>query len=66
MKILAIESATPASSIALGEGRVVAASAERVDRTGHSSFLVSAIAFCFDQAGWTPEQLDVDDPSTFR
>ncbi len=58
MKILAIESATPASSVALGEGRVVVAMAERVDRSGHSAFLVSAIDFLFDQAGWTPEQLD--------
>lgn len=58
MKILAIESATPASSVALGNGRVVVAMAERVDRAGHSAFLVSAIDFLFDQAGWTPEQLD--------
>lgn len=58
MKILAIETATPAASIALGNGRDVLAAAERVDRRGHSGFLVSAIDFCFDQAGWHPTDLD--------
>lgn len=58
MKILAIETATPASSVALGEGRSVAASAERVDRRGHGSFIVSAVDFCFDQAGWNPGDVD--------
>ena len=58
MKILAIETATPGASVALGEGRDLAASAQRVDRRGHGSFLVSALDFCFDQAGWTPGDLD--------
>lgn len=58
MKVLAIETATPASSVALGEGRSVVASARRVDRRGHGSFLVPAIDFCFDQAGWNPADLD--------
>ncbi len=58
MKILAIETATPASSIALGDGRAVVASATRVDRRGHGSFIVPAVDFCFDQAGWNPNDLD--------
>ncbi len=58
MKILAIDSATPAASVALAEDRRVAASALRVDRRGHSAFMVSAIDFCFDQAGWAPSDLD--------
>ena len=58
MKVLAIETATPASSVALGEDRAVVASARRVDRRGHGAFIVSAIDFCFDQAGWNPGDLD--------
>ena len=58
MKVLAIETATPASSVALGEDRAVVASAQRVDRRGHGAFIVSAIDFCFDQAGWVPGDLD--------
>lgn len=57
MKVLAIETSTPASSIALADDRSVVASAVRVDRRGHSAFLVSALDFCFDQAGWTPGDL---------
>ena len=58
MRVLAIESATPVSSVALAEGREVVASAARFDRRGHSAFLVPAIDFCFDQAGWRPDDLD--------
>ena len=58
MKVLAIETATPASSIALGDGRATVASAKRVDRQGHGGFIVTAIDFCFDQAGWNPADLD--------
>jgi tRNA threonylcarbamoyladenosine biosynthesis protein TsaB len=58
LKTLAIETATPASSVALAEGRRIVATASRVDRAGHSSFLVPAIDFCFDQAGWLPADLD--------
>ena len=58
MNILAIETSTPAASVALGDGRHVVAAAERTDRRGHSAFLVSAIDFCFDQAGWNPSDLD--------
>ena len=35
------------------------AAAERVDRTGHAGFIVTAMDFCFDQAGWGPQDLDV-------
>lgn len=58
MKLLAIETATPGSSVALAEGADTVAFASRVDRTGHSEFLVPAIDFCFDQAGWSPSDLD--------
>ncbi|MGZ5384083.1 MAG: tRNA (adenosine(37)-N6)-threonylcarbamoyltransferase complex dimerization subunit type 1 TsaB [Acidimicrobiia bacterium] len=58
MRLLAIETATPASSIALGNGRDVVAAADRVDRTGHGAFIVSALDFCFDQVGWRPHELD--------
>ncbi len=58
MKLLAIDTATPASSVALAEDRRIIASASRIDRRGHASFLVSAIDFCFDQAGWSPRDLD--------
>lgn len=58
MKLLAIETATPASSVALGEGRSLVAAAERVDRRGHEAFLVAALDFCFDQAGWKPGDVE--------
>ena len=58
MRLLAIETATPGSSVTLAEGRDAVAYAARVDRMGHSEFLVPAIDFCFDQAGWSPGDLD--------
>ena len=58
MRLLAIETSTPASSVAMGVGREVVASAERVDRRGHAAFVVSALDFCFDQVGWRPHELD--------
>lgn len=58
MRVLAIETATPQSSVALGEDRHVVASARRVDARGHGSFLVEALDFTFNQAGWIPEDLD--------
>ncbi|MCL1693649.1 MAG: tRNA (adenosine(37)-N6)-threonylcarbamoyltransferase complex dimerization subunit type 1 TsaB [Actinomycetia bacterium] len=58
MKILAIETATPASSVALGEGGSLAAMSVRVDRRGHVGFLVPAIDFCFKQAGWDRQDID--------
>ena len=58
MRVLAIETATAQSGVALAEDRNVIAAASRVDRTGHATFLVPAIDFCFDQAGWFPDDLD--------
>lgn len=59
MRILAIETATGASSVALVEDRRVVGSASRLGRTGHDRFLIPAIDFCFEQAGWKPHQFDV-------
>lgn len=59
MKILAIETATAASSVALADGDSIVASAERVDRRGHVAFLVPALEFCFAQAGWSPADVEV-------
>jgi tRNA threonylcarbamoyladenosine biosynthesis protein TsaB len=58
MKVLAVETATPASSVALGEEGAVAAMSVQVDRRNHVGFLVPAIDFCFERAGWTPRDLD--------
>jgi tRNA threonylcarbamoyladenosine biosynthesis protein TsaB len=58
MKLLAIETATPGSSVAVVEDRRTLAAASRIDRLGHAGFLVPAIDFCFDQVGWSPEDLD--------
>lgn len=58
MKLLAIETATPGSSVAVVEDRRTLAAASRIDRVGHASFLVPAIDFCFDQVGWSPVDLD--------
>lgn len=58
MRVLAIETATPGSSVALAQGPEAVAYAAQVDRTGHGRFLVPAIDFCFDQVGWSPADLD--------
>ncbi len=58
MKLLAIETSTPGSSVAVVEDRTTLAAASRIDRVGHASFLVPAIDFCFDQVGWSPDDLD--------
>ncbi|CAN5871870.1 hypothetical protein BH18ACT6_BH18ACT6_02640 [soil metagenome] len=58
MKLLAIETATAQSAVALAEDRQVMATATRVDRTGHAGFVVSATDFALDQAGWFPDELD--------
>lgn len=58
MKILAIETSTPGASVAVVEDRTTLAAASRVDRMGHASFLVPAVDFCFDQVGWSPQDLD--------
>lgn len=59
MKILAIDTATQASSVALGEGDELVAMSVRVDRRGHGTFLVPAINFAFGNAGWKPSDIDV-------
>lgn len=58
MKILAIETATPASSVALGTEDEVLAMSFQVDRRGHVGFLVPAMEFCFQQTGWEPDDID--------
>jgi tRNA threonylcarbamoyladenosine biosynthesis protein TsaB len=58
MRLLAIETATPQSGVVLSEDRGIVATASRLDPTGHAGFLVPAIDFCFDQAGWFPDDLD--------
>jgi tRNA threonylcarbamoyl adenosine modification protein YeaZ len=59
VKILAIESATPASSVALGEGDELVAMSVHVERRSHVEFLTSAIDFCFARAGWSPRDLEL-------
>lgn len=59
MKILAIETATSASSVAVGEEGALAAMAVNVDRRGHVGFLMPGIDFCFSQAGWSVDDIDV-------
>jgi tRNA threonylcarbamoyladenosine biosynthesis protein TsaB len=59
MRFLAIETATAASSVALGEGPEVIAEARHLGRRGHVGFLVPALEFCFSQAGWLPADVDV-------
>jgi tRNA threonylcarbamoyladenosine biosynthesis protein TsaB len=58
MNILAIETATPASSVALGTDDALLAMSLQVDRRGHVGFLVKAMDYCFQQVGWTPRELD--------
>jgi tRNA threonylcarbamoyladenosine biosynthesis protein TsaB len=59
VRFVAIETATGVTSVALGDGRSVVASAARADRRGHVGFLVPALDFCFSQAGWSPQEIDV-------
>ena len=59
MKILAIETATPASSVALGEDATLVALSASVNSRGHVGFLVPAIDFCFERAGWSRDEIDV-------
>lgn len=59
MKILAIETATPASSVALGEDDALLAMSLHVDHRGHVGFLVPAIDFCFERVGWKADDLDL-------
>ena len=58
MNILAIETATPASSVAIGTDDTLLAMSLQVNRRGHVGFLTPALDYCFAQAGWTPRELD--------
>lgn len=58
MNILAIETSTPASSVALGTDQSLLAMSLQVDRRGHVGFLTPAMEYCFQQVGWTPAELD--------
>ncbi len=58
MKIAAITTSTPASSVALVEGRRVVSSAENVNSRGHAGFVVAALDFCARSAGWAPEEIE--------
>lgn len=59
MKILAIETATPASSVAIGEDASLRGLSVNVDRRGHVGFLLPAIDFALTQAGWSPSDIEV-------
>jgi len=59
VRILAIETATPASSVAIGEDGELLGSAVNVDRRRHVGFLIPAIDFCFSQSGWKPHDIDI-------
>lgn len=59
MKVLALETATPASSVAVGEDGKLGAMSLHVDRRGHVSFLVPALDFVFSRLGWDPGETDV-------
>ncbi len=58
MRIVAISTSTPASSVALVEGRRVVAAAESVNARGHAGFVVAALDFCFNTARWSPEDIE--------
>lgn len=59
MRIVAIETATPASSVAVGDDRGLKGMAVNVDRRGHVGFLMPAIDFVLTQAGWKPRDIDI-------
>lgn len=59
MRIVAIETATPASSIALGEDDALLGMSVNVNRRGHVGFLMPAIDFALGQAGWKPSDIDL-------
>ncbi|MGD2051863.1 MAG: tRNA (adenosine(37)-N6)-threonylcarbamoyltransferase complex dimerization subunit type 1 TsaB, partial [Acidimicrobiia bacterium] len=59
MRILALDTATPSSSVALGEDATAVALALQHDRRGHVGFLMPAIDFCFHRVGWAPSDLDL-------
>ena len=59
MRILAIVTATPASSVAVGEDGTLRGMAVNVDSRGHVGFLMPAVDFALSQAGWTPHDIDI-------
>ncbi len=59
MRTLAIETATAASSVAIGEGTTLRGMSVNVDSRGHVGFLVSAIDHCLANAGWKPEDIEL-------
>lgn len=59
MKILAIDTATQASSIAIGDEDGLRGLSTNIDRRGHVKFLVPAIDFCLEQAGWTARDIEL-------
>ena len=59
MRILAIETATPASSVAVGEDGTLRGMAVNVDSRGHVGVLMPAVDFALSQAGWTPHDIDI-------
>lgn len=58
MKLLAIETATKASSVALGDDGELAGLAVQVDARGHVGFVTEAVDFCFRRAGWLAADID--------
>lgn len=59
MRTLAIETATAASSVAIGDGTSLRGMSVNVDARGHVGFLVPAIDFCLKQAGWEPSDIEL-------
>lgn len=59
LKTIAIETATPASSVALGDGAELVAMSVSVSSKGHIGFLVPAVDFCFAKAGWERDELEL-------
>lgn len=59
MNILAIDTATPASSVAIGEDSTLLGMSVNVDRRGHVGFLMPAIDFMLTQAGWEPRDIEI-------
>ena len=59
MRIVAIDTATPASSVAIGEDDALLGLSVNVDRRGHVGFLVPAIDFVLGRAGRKPRDIDL-------
>ena len=59
MKIVAIETSTPASSVAVGEDGALRGMSVNVDRRGHVGFLMPAVDFVLRRAGWQPRDIDI-------